>query len=363
MVKSIQIHNSDDVLNEAHASLLKKRAWSEKEDKILVQLIQQYGPFKWSYIASQMLERVGKQCRERWHNHLNPKINKHNWTPSEEWNLYLAHQLFGNKWADISRRIHGRTDNSIKNHWNSTMRKKRETYRQNLHNAISLMQTAPSKFIKQYSPTERAMIKEIFRENRPEDKTPERKTEKLETQMISNNSNFNGVLKNMQTLHWKHFDEKEFIEELYRHTFDKNLSYFQVVSFFNYIEAYEENIVQIRNQDQTECIGVCCSQMSDETKSCENCQHSCTQQSNSNKTTFEFCSTQNQPLLLIPTCFIHQQDLLISRTNCPHSSWNLLKANLPNSKKSSGESKKGCLPYFDVRNQQNLENTNVVRSQ
>jgi len=54
-----------------------------------------------------MKDRVGKQCRERWHNHLNPMIRKSEWTEREEWFLYLTHQLLGNKWADISMNLTG----------------------------------------------------------------------------------------------------------------------------------------------------------------------------------------------------------------------------------------------------------------
>jgi len=69
---------------------------------------------------------VGKQCRERWHNHLNPAINKNPWTNDENLLLFILHQHFGNKWAEIARYFNGRSDNSIKNHWNSSMKKKFE---------------------------------------------------------------------------------------------------------------------------------------------------------------------------------------------------------------------------------------------
>lgn len=57
-----------------------KKIWTQEEDELLLKLIDQYGPTKWSVIASFMDNRQGKQCRERWHNHLNPSILKDPWT-------------------------------------------------------------------------------------------------------------------------------------------------------------------------------------------------------------------------------------------------------------------------------------------
>ncbi|RHN45263.1 putative transcription factor MYB-HB-like family [Medicago truncatula] len=101
-----------------------KGQWTTDEDRILIQLVDRFGLRKWSKIAKYMNGRIGKQCRERWNNHLCPDI-KESWTEEEDKILIEAHKIVGNKWAEIARRLPGRTENSVKNHWNTTKRRQK----------------------------------------------------------------------------------------------------------------------------------------------------------------------------------------------------------------------------------------------
>ncbi|CAN8260595.1 unnamed protein product [Cochlearia groenlandica] len=104
---------------------LKKGPWTPEEDQKLISHIQKHGHGSWRALPKQAgLNRCGKSCRLRWTNYLRPDIKRGNFTAEEEQTIINLHSLLGNKWSSIAGHLPGRTDNEIKNYWNTHIRKK-----------------------------------------------------------------------------------------------------------------------------------------------------------------------------------------------------------------------------------------------
>lgn len=100
--------------------------WTYEEDEILRQKVKEFGTQKWVRIADYLPNRIGRQCRERWINVLNPDINRQDWTPEEDQLLLEMHEELGPRWSYISKmpEFKGRTISQIKNRFHQNLKAK-----------------------------------------------------------------------------------------------------------------------------------------------------------------------------------------------------------------------------------------------
>ncbi|XP_059451369.1 transcription factor MYB35 [Corylus avellana] len=106
-------------------SNVKRGLWTAEEDAKILAYVSKYGIGNWTLVPKKAgLNRCGKSCRLRWTNYLKPDLKHDSFTPQEEEFIINLHKAIGSRWSLIAKQLPGRTDNDVKNYWNTKLRKK-----------------------------------------------------------------------------------------------------------------------------------------------------------------------------------------------------------------------------------------------
>ncbi|CAI0550189.1 unnamed protein product [Linum tenue] len=104
---------------------MRKGTWTAEEDRKLIAYVTRYGCWNWRQLPKFAgLKRCGKSCRLRWMNYLRPNVKRGNYSKEEEETILNLHSSLGNRWSAIAAHLPGRSDNEIKNHWHTSLKKR-----------------------------------------------------------------------------------------------------------------------------------------------------------------------------------------------------------------------------------------------
>ncbi|EOY23175.1 hypothetical protein QUC31_008131 [Theobroma cacao] len=143
---------------------MKKGAWTPEEDKLLVHYIKKHGHDCWRTLPMLAgLRRCGKSCRLRWTNYLRPDIKRGPFSSEEEACIIRLHGMLGNRWAAIASHLPGRTDNEIKNFWNTHLKKRLLSTGNILQTSLSPSDCEPSTLKSELPSTRHTVQCESFR--------------------------------------------------------------------------------------------------------------------------------------------------------------------------------------------------------